>query len=112
MHKNKLPYKLKALERDIILFKWKSDSLKLPLNPEFYLTELGSLGYDKVHGCWVKGTFNGILDDYGDFTTYVCHTLNTENVKSYELKNHEEVSFAVTLHYTGLLSKSVNSMMK
>lgn len=91
MHKNKLPYKLKALERDIILFKWKSDSLKLPLNPEFYLTELGSLGYDKVHKCWVKGTFNGILDDYGDFTTYVCHTLNTENVKSYELRNHEEV---------------------
>ena len=85
-----MPYRFKALERDIILFNWKSDE-KLPLNPEFWVTTFGSLGYLIKEKRWVHGTFNGILDEYGDFTTYVCHSLNTENVQSYEVKNHEEV---------------------
>lgn len=90
--KHKLPYREKSLERDILLFKWSGpEDFKLPLNPEFWLTEYGSLGWDLKHECWVYGVFNGILDEYGDFMTYVCHTLNTEDVKSYELKNHEEV---------------------
>lgn len=89
--KHSLPYIEKALERDIILFTWESDKIKLPLNPEFWLTTEGSLGWYKKEKCWVSGTWNGILDEYGDFTTYVCRTLNTENVKTFELKNHEDV---------------------
>ena len=87
---HKMPYRFKALERDIILFNWKSDE-KLPLNPEFWVTTFGSLGYLIKEKRWVHGTFNGILDEYGDFTTYVCHSLNTDNVESYEVKNHDEV---------------------
>ena len=87
---HKMPYQFKALERDIILFNWKSEE-KLPLNPEFWVTSFGSLGYLIKEKRWVHGTFNGILDEYGDFTTYVCHSLNTENVQSYEVKNHDEV---------------------
>ena len=87
---HKMPYRFKALERDIILFNWKSEE-RLPLNPEFWVTTFGSLGYLIKEKRWVHGTFNGILDEYGDFTTYVCHSLNTDNVQSYEVKNHEEV---------------------
>lgn len=87
---HKMPYRFKALERDIILFNWKSEE-RLPLNPEFWVTTFGSLGYLIKEKRWVHGTFNGILDEYGDFTTYVCHSLNTENVQTYTVKNHEEV---------------------
>ena len=86
----KTTYKEKALERDILLFKWMSDSLKLPLNPEFWLTVNGSLGYDRVHDKWVKGTWTGLLDDYGDFTEYVCTTLSS-TPETYTLKNHDQV---------------------
>lgn len=88
---HKMPYRLRSLERDMILFKWKSESLKLPLSPEFWVTTNGSLGYYKNENKWVVGTFNGILDEYGDFTTYVCHTLATDHVQTYQLKNHDDV---------------------
>ena len=40
---------------------------------------------------WVLGTFNGLRDEYGDFTTYVYHSMNTDKVKTGEAKNHEEI---------------------
>lgn len=88
---HKMPYRMRSLERDMILFKWKSETLKLPLSPEFWVTVNGSIGFKKNDKKWVVGTFNGILDEYGDFTTYVCHTLATDRVETYQLKNHEEV---------------------
>ena len=86
-----LPYFEKALERDATLFKWKSDNLKLPFQPEMLLTLFGALGYDKKNGRWVTGSFNNIRDEYGDFTEFVAITLSTEKKESYILRNHEEV---------------------
>lgn len=88
-----LPYFEKALERDAILFKWKSNDpeFKIPFQPEMILTIFGSLGYDKIHKCWVIGAFNEIRDEYGDYSQFIGHTLATENVQNYILKNHEEV---------------------
>lgn len=86
-----LPYFEKALERDATLFKWKSESLKLPFQPEMFLTLYGALGYDKKNGRWVTGSFNNIRDEYGDFTEFVAITLDTKNKDSYILKNHDEV---------------------
>lgn len=80
----------RSLERDITLFAWDSNDIKIPLNPEFHVTVNGSLGWDKVHNKWVVGMWNGVLDELGDFTTYVCHTLAT-TPETYELKNHDEV---------------------
>ena len=87
---NKKTYLLEALERDMILFKWKSESMKLPRFPEWYLTETGALGYDLVHNKWVHGTFTGLRDEFGDFTEFVAMTLNSEP-DTYNLKNHEQV---------------------
>lgn len=86
-----LNYKLKAQERDSILFHWKSDSLKLPFNPEFWLTNGGSLGFLINEKKWVRGTWNGVLDEYGDFTTYVWHSLNTQDVKTGKATNHKDI---------------------
>ena len=86
-----IPYRERALEKDLILFNWKSDSVKLPLFPEYWLTTGGSLGFIKESKRWVIGEFNEILDDYGDYMTYIGHTLNTKDVKTFNLKNHEEV---------------------
>ena len=83
-------YLLEALERDMILFKWKSETMKLPRFPEWYLTETGALGYDLVHNKWVHGTFTGIRDEFGDFTEFVAMTLNSEP-ETYTLRNHEQV---------------------
>lgn len=83
-------YLLEALERDMILFKWKSETMKLPRFPEWYLTETGALGYDLVHNKWVHGTFTGLRDEFGDFTEFVAMTLNSEP-ETYTLNNHEEV---------------------
>lgn len=91
LNTHKMPYREKALEKAMNRFKWKSETLKLPLSPEFYLNVNGSIGYNKRDNKWVVGTFNGILDEYGDFMTYICHSLNTNDVKTFELKNHEEV---------------------
>lgn len=89
----RLPYAEKALERDLILFKWKSnqEGFRLPFQPEGLLTVFGSFGYNKKDKCWVTGKWEETRDDYGDFMTYVCHSLNTGDVKTFELKNHEEV---------------------
>ena len=87
---NKKTYLLEALERDMILFKWKSETMKLPRFPEWYLTETGALGYDLVHNKWVHGTFTGLRDEFGDFTEFVAMTLNSEP-ETYTLKNHEQV---------------------
>lgn len=86
-----LPYFEKALERDATLFKWKSEGLKLPFQPEMLLTLFGALGYDLKHECWVTGSFNNIRDEYGDYKEFIGITLGTENKQSYTLKNHEEV---------------------
>lgn len=86
----KQTYLFEALERDMILFKWKSDTMKLPRFPEWYLTETGALGYDLVHNKWVHGTFTGLRDEFGDFTEFVAMTLNSEP-ETYTLKNHEQV---------------------
>ena len=83
-------YLLEALERDMILFKWKSETMKLPRFPEWYLTETGALGYDLVHNKWVHGTFTGLCDEFGDFTEFVAMTLNSEP-ETYTLRNHEQV---------------------
>ena len=88
---HELPYFEKALERDATLFKWKSDNLKLPFQPEMILTLFGALGYDKKHACWVTGSFNNIRDEYGDYKEFIGITLGTEDKKSYVLKNHEDV---------------------
>ena len=87
---DKKTYQLKSLEKYINLFTWKSETMELPLNPEFYLTETGTLGYDLKHNKWVHGTFTGIRDELGDFTDYVAMTLNSEP-DTYTLKNHKEV---------------------
>ena len=88
---NKLDYMNIQLNRDINLFHWKSDSMKLPRDPEFYLATEGCLGYDLKNGRWVRGNFTGILDEYGDFTTFIALPLQTIDKGSEELKNHEEV---------------------
>lgn len=79
------------INRDINLFKWKSDTMKLPRDPEFWVSTTGTLGFNKITGKWVRGNFTGILDDEGDFTTFVALPLATTNVGAKELKNHEEV---------------------
>ena len=86
-----LPYKEKALERDMILFKWKSDSIKLPYCPEFWLTTRGALGFLKNEQRWVSGAFTGETDEYGDFSKFVYYSLDTNKVKTGEAKNHEEI---------------------
>ena len=88
-----LPYFAKSLESDIIRFKWKSNTegFKLPFQPEEIVTTKGSLGWDKIHKVWVTGEWEEIRDELGDYTIYVCHTLNNMNIKEYRLKNNEEV---------------------
>lgn len=88
---NKLDYMNIQLNRDINLFHWKSDSMKLPRDPEFYLATEGCLGYDLKNGRWVRGNFTGILDEFGDFTTFIALPLQTIDKGAEELKNHEEV---------------------
>lgn len=86
-----LPYREKALERDMTLFKWSSDTLKLPYSPEFWLTTHGTLGFLKNEKRWVSGAFTGETDEYGDFTNFVYYSLDTNKVKTGEAKNHEEI---------------------
>lgn len=71
-------------------FKWKSESVKIPRNIEILLRENGSIGYDLKNNKWVIGKFTGYVDEYNEFTDYVCRTLETEP-KTYSLKNHTEV---------------------
>ena len=87
---NKAQYKAIALDQDILLFKWESEQIKIPRNPEFFLTTTGSLGYDLVHGRWVIGSFTKQTDELGEFTTFIYKTLAT-TPETGELKNNEEV---------------------
>lgn len=89
--KRKANYKNRALERDSILFKWKSETVKLPFNPEFWVTINGSIGFLIKEQKWVIGTWKGILDEYGDQTTYVWHSLNTQDVQTGEAENHKDI---------------------
>lgn len=79
------------LNRDINLFLWKSETMKLPRDPEFYNATMGCLGFDLTTGKWVRGSFNGMLDEDGDFTTFIALSLASEDKGSRELKNHTEV---------------------
>lgn len=79
------------LNRDINLFLWKSETMTLPRDPEFYNATMGCLGFDLTTGKWVRGNFNGMLDEDGDFTTFIALSLASEDKGSRELKNHTEV---------------------
>ena len=91
--KSKLPYFEKALERDSIFFKWKSNTegFKLPFQPEMLLTTNGALGYSPKLNKWVVGSFNEIRDEYGDFVEFIGITLDTREKIAEPLKNHTEV---------------------
>lgn len=80
-----------AINRDINLFYWKSEELKLPRDPEFWLTSGGCLAFNKDTKKWLRGQFTGILDDEGDFTTFIGLPLATTNEGAKEYKNHTEV---------------------
>ena len=83
-------YKARSIERAILHFKWKSDQIKIPRNPEFYVVTNGLLGYIPERDLWVTGQFNGIRDEYGEYTTLVGRSLATTPIVG-EWKNHEEV---------------------
>ena len=79
------------LNRDINLFKWKGKNIQVPRDPEFYTVTMGVLGFDLIRKRWVRGNFTGILDDLGDFETFIALPLSTTNEGAIELKNHSEV---------------------
>lgn len=88
----KIDYMNISLNRDINLFNWKSDDIKLPRDPEFYNATYGCLGYSLKDNKWVRGHFTGILDEFGDFTTFVGLELSSmQEDGGKELKNHTEV---------------------
>ncbi len=80
-----------ATNRDINLFYWKSEELKLPRDPEFWLTMGGCLAFNKITKKWLRGQFTGILNDEGDFTTFIGLPLATTNEGAKEYKNHDQV---------------------
>lgn len=80
-----------ALNRDILSFTWKSNSLKLPRDPEFWVSTNGVLAFDKIDKKWKRGQFTGVLDDEGDFETYVAIPLSSSNPGAEDRKNHEEI---------------------
>ena len=90
---SKLPYFEKALERDSIYFKWKSNNpeFKLPFQPEMLLTTNGALGYSPKLNKWVVGSFNEIRDIYGDFVEFIGITLDTREKIAEPLRNHTDV---------------------
>ena len=80
-----------ALNRDILSFTWRSKDLKLPRDPEFYLATNGTLGFDKIKHKWKRGQFTGVLDEEGDFETYVAIPLSSSNPGAEDMKNHERI---------------------
>ena len=80
-----------AINRDILSFTWKSKDLKLPRDPEFWVSTNGTLAFDKTAKKWKRGQFTGVLDDEGDFETYVAIPLSSSNPGATDKKNHEEV---------------------
>lgn len=88
-----MPYEEKSIERDAILFKWRSldPDFKIPFQPEILLSIEGAIGYDKTNKKWVVCSPTGLFDDLGDFQSFVCRTLSNTDMQGYTLKNHEEV---------------------
>ena len=88
-----MPYEEKSIERDAILFKWRSldPDFKVPFQPEILMTLYGGLGWDKVNNKWVVCSPTGLFDDFGDFQSFVCRTLSNTDMQGYTLKNHTEV---------------------
>lgn len=85
-------YRMRMYNLLNILFNWKTpEGFKMLKKAELFLHINGSFGYDLKNKKWVIGRFNTILDDDGDYTEYVCHTLSTTDKQCYVLKNHEEV---------------------
>ena len=80
-----------AINRDILSFTWKSKDIKLPRDPEFWLSTNGVLGFDKIDKKWKRGQFTGTLDDEGDFETYVAIPLSSSNPGAQDRKNHEQI---------------------
>ena len=80
-----------ATNRDILSFTWKSNNLKLPRDPEFWVSTNGVLGFDKKDKKWKRGQFTGVLDDEGDFETFVAIPLSSSNPGAVDRKNHEEI---------------------
>lgn len=80
-----------ALNRDILSFTWKSKDLKLPRDPERWLSTNGVLAFDKTDNKWKRGQFTGVLDDEGDFETYVAIPLSSSNPGAEDRKNHEQI---------------------
>ena len=91
--KTTMPYALKSIERDAILFKWRSldPEFKIPFQPEIIVTTTGALGWDKKNSKWVVARPTGKFDDLGDIQSFTCHTLSTTDMQGYELANHSEV---------------------
>lgn len=88
-----MPYEEKSIERDAILFKWRSldPDFKIPFQPEILLSIEGALGYDKVKKLWVVCSPTGLFDELGDFQSFVCRSLDNTDMIGYTAKNHEEV---------------------
>lgn len=88
-----MPYEEKSIERDAILFKWRSldPDFKVPFEPEILMSLYGALGWDKVNNKWVVCSPTGMFDDLGDFQSFVCRTLSNTDMQGYERKNHTEV---------------------
>ena len=80
-----------ALNRDILSFTWKSKDIKLPRDPEFWLSTNGVLAFDKTDKKWKRGQFTGVLDDEGDFETYVAIPLSSSNPGAEDRKNHDQI---------------------
>ena len=91
--KTTMPYDLKSIERDAILFKWRSldPEFKIPWQPEILLSTEGALGYDKVKKLWVTCSPTGIFDKFGDYQSFVCRSLDNTDMVGYTAQNHTEV---------------------
>lgn len=80
-----------AINRDILSFTWESKDIKLPRDPEFWLSTNGVLAFDKMDNKWKRGQFTGTLDDEGDFETYVAIPLSSSNPGAVDRKNHDQI---------------------
>ena len=121
--KTTMPYEEKSIERDAILFKWRSldPEFKIPFQPEILLSIEGALGYDKVKKLWVVCSPTGLFDKYGDFQSFVCRSLDNTDMVGYTAENHKEVivcantplyrSFEVErAYYSGLKTETDKSI--
>lgn len=83
-------YRSKELQKASILFKWKSEDIKIPRNMEAILADDGSIGYCKEDDTWYMGQFTGMKDKLNEFTEYVGITLDTNHV-SKTMANNKEI---------------------